>query len=92
MILSPIELCENADSPCPQLITWSRLATMKLRKVSGCADKDCPAVYVSDSGTAVVQGMPVLAADGLSLGRGETAVELPREVVLAAVKALQEVR
>lgn len=33
---------------------------MKLRKVSGCPDKDCPAVYVSESGTAVVRGKPVL--------------------------------
>ncbi|WP_207954170.1 DUF6879 family protein [Saccharopolyspora elongata] len=24
---------------------------MKLRKVSGCADSDCPSVYVSDRGT-----------------------------------------
>lgn len=62
---------------------------MKLRKVSGCADKDCPAVYVSDQGTAVVQGNPVATADGLSLGEGETAVELPSDVLLAAVEALQ---
>jgi hypothetical protein len=62
---------------------------MKLRKVSGCADKDCPAVYVSDLGTAVVQGDPVIAADGLSLGEGEMAVELPTEIVLAAMRALQ---
>ncbi|MCP2238476.1 hypothetical protein LY41_004331 [Prauserella halophila] len=62
---------------------------MKLRKVSGCHDGDCPAVYVSDRGTAVVQGTPVAAADGLSLGDGETAVELPPEVVLAAYDALK---
>ncbi|PKW15067.1 hypothetical protein A8926_2746 [Saccharopolyspora spinosa] len=49
---------------------------MKLRKVSGCEDKTCPAVYVSGRGTAVVQGDHV-HAEGLMLGEGETAVELP---------------
>ncbi|WP_170837303.1 hypothetical protein [Actinopolyspora xinjiangensis] len=63
---------------------------MKLLKVSGCDDKTCPAVYVSDRGTAVVQGEHVLNADGLELGQGETAVELPAETVLNAVSALVE--
>lgn len=65
---------------------------MKLSKVSGCDNDDCPAVYVSDAGTAVVQGIPVHAADGLKLGKGEVAVELPPEIVLAAVDALQGVK
>ena len=64
---------------------------MKLSKVSGCDNDDCPAVYVSDTGTAVVQGFPVHTADGLELGKGEVAVELPPEIVLAAVDALQGV-
>ncbi|PKW19034.1 hypothetical protein A8926_7175 [Saccharopolyspora spinosa] len=63
---------------------------MKLRKVSGCADSDCPAVYVSDRGTAVVQGEHVTRAEGLSLAAGETAVELPPEIILDAVTALIE--
>ncbi|MCP2256269.1 hypothetical protein LY13_005059 [Prauserella aidingensis] len=57
--------------------------------VSGCDDKDCPAVYVSDRGTAVVQGFPVKSADGLRLGDGEEAVELPPKVILAAYDALK---
>ncbi|RKT85249.1 hypothetical protein SAMN05421805_1084 [Saccharopolyspora antimicrobica] len=63
---------------------------MKLRKVSGCEDKTCPTVYVSDRGTAVVQGDHVAGAEGLVLGEGETAVELPPEVILDAVSALVE--
>ncbi|RZS37901.1 hypothetical protein EV193_105461 [Herbihabitans rhizosphaerae] len=61
---------------------------MKLRKVSGCENGTCPAVYVSDRGTAVVQGDLVTTAEGLELGDGESAVELPPDVVLAAVTAL----
>lgn len=64
--------------------------TMKLRKVSGCENGTCPAVYVSDRKTAVVQGAPIVHAEGLSLGVGETAVELSPDVVLAAVTALAE--
>ncbi|GAB3691797.1 hypothetical protein [Saccharopolyspora tripterygii] len=63
---------------------------MELRKVSGCEDKTCPAVYVSDLGTAVVQGVHVPEAEGLEFGDGETAVELPAGVVLSAFSALLE--
>ncbi|RZS32641.1 hypothetical protein EV193_11117 [Herbihabitans rhizosphaerae] len=49
---------------------------MELRKVSGgCEDGDCPAVYLSDTGTLVFQGTPVERADGLRLGPGERAGE-----------------
>ncbi|MBQ0924401.1 hypothetical protein [Saccharopolyspora endophytica] len=65
---------------------------MKLSKVSGCENDNCPAVYVSDAGTAVVQGFPVHSADGLDLGKGEAAVEIPPEIVLASVEALQGVK
>ncbi|RKT82102.1 hypothetical protein ATL45_0345 [Saccharopolyspora antimicrobica] len=65
---------------------------MRLRKVSGCDNDNCPAVYISDRGTAVVQGAHVPNAEGLTLGEGETAVELPPEIVLAAVQALQGAR
>ena len=62
---------------------------MRLLKVSGCDNGTCPAVYVSDRGTAVVQGDPVAThTDGLTLGEGETAVELPSEVILGAVATL----
>ena len=63
--------------------------SMKLRMVSGCENGTCPAVYVSDRGTAVVQGFPVdNGTEGLNLGYGEAAVELPPDVVLEAVSAL----
>jgi hypothetical protein len=61
---------------------------MRVHKVSGREDSECPAVYVSDRGTAVVQGDHVTAAEGLKLGSGETAVELPPEIVLGAMTAL----
>lgn len=64
--------------------------TMKLRKVSGCELEDCPTVYVSDRGTAVMQGEPVTGAEGLKLGEGEMAVELPADIVLDAVLALAQ--
>jgi hypothetical protein len=62
---------------------------MKLRKVSGCDEGDCPAVYLSDRGTGVAQGMPVPEAEGLSLGAGEVAVELPLAVFRDAFRALR---
>ncbi|MDI2029441.1 hypothetical protein QFW96_12500 [Saccharopolyspora sp. TS4A08] len=62
---------------------------MKLSKVAGCEFDNCPVVYLSDAGMAVVQGFPVRAADGLELGVGEIAVEVPPEIVLASVEALQ---
>lgn len=62
---------------------------MRLHKVSGCDNGTCPAVYVSDRGTAVVQGTPVTTdTEGLTLGDGESAVELPPEIVLGAVVSL----
>jgi hypothetical protein len=62
---------------------------MKLRKVSDCQNKSCPTVYISDRGTGVAQGMPVTEAEGLTLGPGEVAVELPLDVLRDALKALQ---
>lgn len=61
---------------------------MKLRKVSGCDKNMCPTVYVTDRGTAVVQGDPVAEAEGLTLGPGELAVELPIDVLTAALSGL----
>ena len=63
---------------------------MKLQKVSGCEEDDCPAVYVLDRGTAVVQGDYFISAQGLTLGDGEAAVELPPDILLGAVAALAE--
>lgn len=64
---------------------------MKLRKVAGgCDDGTCPAIYVTDRGTAVIQGDAVLSAEGLQLGLGEGAVELPAELVLTAMAVLSD--
>jgi hypothetical protein len=62
---------------------------MKLRKVSGCDEGLCPAVYISDRGTGVAQGTPVIDASGLALGPGEVAVELPLGVLREALRVLQ---
>lgn len=64
---------------------------MRVRKVSGCEGGNCPTVYVSDRGTVVFQGDAVARAEGLTLGNGEQAVELPLDVVLSAFPALRDV-
>lgn len=62
---------------------------MRVHKVSdGCEVNNCPTVYLTDRGTVVMQGFTVVAADGLALGDGEQAVELPLDVVLSALPAL----
>lgn len=63
---------------------------MKLTKLSGpdCDNDDCPAVYISDRGTVVVQGDTVSHADGLRLGVGEQAVEISAELLREALRAL----
>lgn len=65
---------------------------MKLRKVSGCDNGTCPAVYLSSQGTAVVQGSLIRQAEGLALGPGETAVELPIPVLVAALPHLRPLK
>ncbi|WP_436501490.1 hypothetical protein [Actinokineospora sp. HUAS TT18] len=62
---------------------------MNLHRIAGdCRDEDCPAVYLSDRGTVVFQGDVVSLANGLRLGQGEQAVELPLTVVREAIRAL----
>ena len=62
---------------------------MKLRPIAEeCTKGTCPTVYLADNGNLVVQGKVVRAADGLSLGPGETAVELPIELAREAWRAL----
>jgi hypothetical protein len=63
---------------------------MKARKVSGdCEDGTCPAVYVTDQGTVLAQGKPVASAEGLTLGIGEMAVELPLSTLKQAVVVIE---
>jgi hypothetical protein len=60
------------------------------RLSDACSNGDCPAVYVTERGTLVLQGATVHAADGLRLGVGEQAVELPVDLVRTALAALAE--
>lgn len=62
---------------------------MRVRKIAGdCDHGTCPTIYVSDAGTIVVQGYSVDEADGLSLGDGERAVEIPERLLRSAMKGL----
>ena len=62
---------------------------MKVEKLVGsCDDGDCPTIYTTDRGTVVVQGGRVSDADGLKLGDGEDAVEIPLELLREALSAL----
>jgi hypothetical protein len=42
---------------------------VRVIKVSGCDDGTCPAVYISDAGTVVVQGALLSDVEGMTLGR-----------------------
>lgn len=62
---------------------------LKLTRLSGeCENGNCPAVYVSDEGSIVVQGGHVQGADGLVLGAGEEAVEISLDLLKEALSAL----
>jgi hypothetical protein len=56
---------------------------MQLTKLAGCSGGTCPAVYATDRGTYVVQGVIVTDPDALaavSLPEQETLVEVPAEL------------
>ncbi len=62
---------------------------LKLTRLSDdCRAGDCPAAYLSNRNTVVVQGPLVHDAEGLRLGEGERAVELPVETLREAIRAL----
>jgi hypothetical protein len=60
------------------------------RLAKDCKDGECDTVYLSDRGTLVLQGVAVSFAEGMKLGRGEQAVELPIQLVKEALRALAE--
>jgi hypothetical protein len=65
---------------------------MRLVRLAGtCSDgKTCPAVFATDRGSYVVQGWDVSDAEALAslrLPSGESAVEIPAELVEALRRA-----
>jgi hypothetical protein len=68
---------------------------MKLRLIAdnGCTGGTCPTAYLTDRGTAVVQGYtlddPEVLAQ-LGLPAGENAVEVPVELLIEAVRNAAE--
>lgn len=89
-----VKLCKTVTSRVPALALGVEIVNakgMELRKITdGCPDEECPNVYLSDRGTVVFQGDPVTSANGLTLGNGEQAVELPLEVVRQALPELNQ--
>ena len=62
---------------------------MIVRKLTDdCKGGDCPAVYATDRGTLVIQGyvLDPAAVRQLTLPSGESAVEVPAELLLAAAR------
>jgi hypothetical protein len=63
---------------------------MELRLIaSQCDDGDCPAIYATDRGSFIVQGLSVTdpqALAALHLPSGEAAVEIPRSLILRAAR------
>lgn len=64
---------------------------MKLRMIAdnGCSGGTCPTAYLTDRGTAVVQGYVVHDADALAqlgLPKGETVVEVPVGLLIEAAR------
>jgi hypothetical protein len=55
---------------------------------TSCKNGDCPSVYLSDRGTLVIQGDAIAAANGMRLGHGEQAVEVPMNIIEEALRAL----
>ncbi|WP_078906553.1 hypothetical protein [Streptomyces sp. NRRL S-378] len=59
---------------------------MKLtRLVSTCDDGECPALFLTDRGTLVVQGGRV-ADHGREIPAHETMVEIPMELIRRAIR------
>ena len=57
---------------------------MELHKIGGCDDGTCPAIYLTDQGTLIVQGAIVTDPDALAamnLPEHETAVEVPASLL-----------
>ena len=64
---------------------------LKLVVDNGCSASACPSVYATDRGTYIVQGNVVgeRARQELTLPAGETAVEIPQEMLLKLARLLR---
>jgi hypothetical protein len=62
----------------------------QLRPVANvCTAGSCPTVYVSDTGTVVVQGYAISAQDaGVDVPDGEVLVKIPFDLLVEAVRNL----
>jgi hypothetical protein len=82
---------QNLPKMTDHRIADEQVALAPLRAVANrCASGNCPTVYVSGSGTLVVQGYAVSAESaGVDLPDGETMVEIPLELFTEAVRNLQ---
>ncbi len=72
---------------CAQLFLASGKDAMRLRFLGSTSEAGaCPSLYETDRGTIVVQGMELVDTDALADLRhvldGETAVEVPRELLV----------
>ncbi len=58
---------------------------------NGCKGGDCPTVYVTDRGTLVIQGyvLDPSAVRQLTLPTGESAVEVPVDLILGAAREVK---
>ena len=60
---------------------------------AGCKNGDCPTVYVTDEHEdLIVQGYDLgdPAVEKLAMPNGESAVRIPRDVILAAAERIKE--
>ena len=55
-----------------------------------CGNGSCPTVYRTDRGTLVVQGYTVIpASTGIEVPAGEQLVEIPADLLAAAMRATE---
>ena len=83
-VTNTVEYGLDSQSPSPGA------PALRLEPVaSRCAAGDCPTVYRSSRGTLVVQGYAVTPNDaGITVPSGELLVEIPPELLAAAVQNL----
>jgi hypothetical protein len=65
-----------------------------VRKLTECNVSNCPTVYATDRGTLVIQGYALdpAATQQLTLPAGESAVEVPADLILEAARTVKASR